>query len=168
MLDEPQASSVHTYSDVRGDEELRHELKRYLYRSRGVNCETEQIVICSGTQLALEIIIRIFAGEKIVAMEEPTYNGASSVFKSNNFKILPVPVNKDGIDLKRLASLSAPIVHIAPSHQFPTGAVMIDEDFQLSNEQLNGYLDRLGIENANQQKKTLFDYRLYIYQKIIV
>lgn len=124
MLDEPQAQSIHSYVDVRGDVQLRQELKRYLYRSRGVSCETEQIIICCGTQSALEIIIKIFAGKKIIAMEEPGYDGARAVFKSNDFKILPVPVNEKGIDLHRLSSLSVPMVYIAPSHQFPTGAVM--------------------------------------------
>lgn len=124
MLDEPYGDKVHKYQGVKGNEQLREELRRYLYRSRGVNCDAEQIIMCSGTQGALEIIIKLFPGEKTVAMEEPSYDGASAVFHSNNFKILPVPVTKTGIDLKALSNLSAPMVHIAPSHQFPTGAVM--------------------------------------------
>lgn len=124
MLDEPQAHFVHSYGEVKGDLLLRQQLKQYLYRSRGVKCETDQIIICSGTQPALEIILRIFPCEKKVAMEEPCYDGASAVFKSNEFEILAVPVDTNGIDLKKLSLLSVPIVHIAPSHQFPTGAVM--------------------------------------------
>lgn len=124
IFDGPQAQFVHGLGDVKGDLELRQQLKQYLYRSRGVKCETEQIIICSGTQLALEIIIRIFPCGKKVAMEEPCYDGASTVFQSNGFEIQTVPVDKNGIDIKRLSSISVPMVHIAPSHQFPTGAVM--------------------------------------------
>lgn len=124
MLDEPQAQTIHGHGDVKGDLQLREQLKQYLYRSRGVKCEAEQIIMCSGTQQALEIILRIYQCEKKVAMEEPCYDGASAVFQSNGFEILSVPVDKNGIDLKKLSSLSAPMVHIAPSHQFPTGAVM--------------------------------------------
>lgn len=35
-------------------------------------------------------------------MEEPCYDGARVVFQSNGFKILPVPVREDGIDLQKL------------------------------------------------------------------
>ncbi|AUM94538.1 MULTISPECIES: MocR-like pyridoxine biosynthesis transcription factor PdxR [Clostridium] len=124
VLDEPLAHSMHSYEDGKGDPQLRQQIKQYLYHSRGVQCETEQIILCSGTQSALETIIRIFSGKKTVAMEEPCYDGARAVFQSNGFKILPVPVREDGIDLEKLSSQSIPIVYLSPSHQFPTGAVM--------------------------------------------
>lgn len=124
MLDEPQAQFVHGYCDVRGDEQLRQEIRRYLYRSRGVRCETEQVILCSGTQSALEIIIRLFPDVHSVAMEEPGYNGSRAVFQSHDFQILPVPVGEKGIDLHKLSDTSAPMVYVAPSHQFPTGAIM--------------------------------------------
>ncbi|MEL5898147.1 PLP-dependent aminotransferase family protein, partial [Clostridium sporogenes] len=92
VLDEPLAHSMHSYGDGKGDPQLRQQIKQYLYHSRAVQCETEQIILCSGTQSALETIIRIFSGKKTVAMEEPCYDGARAVFQSNGFKILPVPV----------------------------------------------------------------------------
>jgi len=124
VLDEPLAHSMHNYRDGKGSPQLRQEIKQYLYLNRGVQCETEQIILCSGTQSALEIIIRTFSGEKTVVMEEPCYDGARTVFQSNGFKILPVPVHEGGIDLRKLSFLSAPMVYLSPSHQFPTGAVM--------------------------------------------
>jgi GntR family transcriptional regulator/MocR family aminotransferase len=124
-LDGSEAQEVHSYGDVKGDIELRIQLKEYLYHSRGVNCQPEQIIICSGTQSALEIMIKIFPySKKQVAMEEPCYNGASIIFRSNGFEILPIPVYEDGIGINDLSLSSARMVHIAPSHQFPMGAVM--------------------------------------------
>lgn len=79
VLDDPLAHSLHNYADGKGDPQLRQQVQQYLYHSRGVQCETEQIIICSGTQSALEIIIRIFSSEKIIAMEEPCYDGAIAV-----------------------------------------------------------------------------------------
>lgn len=125
VLDGKEAQKVHSYGDVKGDIELRIQLKEYLYHSRGVNCQPEQIVICSGTQSALEIMIKIFPyANKLVAMEEPCYNGASTIFHSNGFEILPMPVYEDGIGINELFLSSARMVHIAPSHQFPMGVVM--------------------------------------------
>ena len=122
-LDEPQAQFVHGYCNVKGDEQLRQEIRRYLYRSRGVHCEPEQVILCSGTQSALEII-RLFSDVHSVAMEEPGYNGSRAVFQSHDFQILPIPVEEKGIDLHKLSDTSAPMVYVAPSHQFPTGAIM--------------------------------------------
>ena len=124
VLEGPQAQSVHGYCDVKGDEQLRQEIRRYLYRSRGVHCGTEQVILCSGTQAALEIVIRLFPDIHSVAMEEPGYNGARAVFQSHDFRILPVPVGEKGIDIHELSGTSAPMVYVAPSHQFPTGAIM--------------------------------------------
>ncbi|MGY0374621.1 MocR-like pyridoxine biosynthesis transcription factor PdxR [Clostridium sp. JNZ J1-5] len=125
VLDGPKAQDVHGDCDVKGDMDLRIQLMKYLYHSRGVNCKPEQIVICSGTQSALQIMIKIFPyAEKKVAMEEPCYDGASIIFRSNGFEILPIPVCENGIELNKLAESSARMVHIAPSHQFPMGAVM--------------------------------------------
>ncbi|SHK37863.1 PLP-dependent aminotransferase family protein [Desulforamulus aeronauticus] len=125
VLDGPEAQEIHGDADVKGDLALRNQLMEYLYHSRGVNCQPEQIVICSGTQAALEMMIKIFPyGKKKVAMEEPCYNGASVIFRSNGFEILPIPVCEDGIELNELATSSARMVHIAPSHQFPMGSVM--------------------------------------------
>ncbi|MEA4901534.1 PLP-dependent aminotransferase family protein [Desulfitobacterium sp.] len=125
VLDGQHAQKVHREGDVQGDRDLRIQLMKYLYLSRGVNCKPEQIIICSGTQSALEILIRLFPyGEKKVALEEPCYNGVSVIFQRNEFEILSIPVHEDGIGLTELVTSPARIVYIAPSHQFPMGAVM--------------------------------------------
>lgn len=135
ILESREAQEVHSYGDVKGDIKLRIQLREYLYHSRGVNCQPEQIVICSGTQSALEIMIKVFPyAEKQVAMEEPCYNGASIIFRSNGFEIIPIPVHEDGIGIDDLSLSSARMVHIAPSHQFPMGAVIpIHKRIQLLN-----------------------------------
>ncbi|WP_283606540.1 MocR-like pyridoxine biosynthesis transcription factor PdxR [Faecalispora anaeroviscerum] len=125
VLDGLYAQEVHQEGDVQGDRDFRIQLMKYLYHSRGVNCKPEQIVLCSGTQAALEIIIKLFPyANKKVAMEEPCYNGSSVIFQRNEFEILPIPVCKDGIELTELASSPARMVYVTPSHQFPMGAVM--------------------------------------------
>ncbi|WP_085832011.1 PLP-dependent aminotransferase family protein [Clostridium merdae] len=135
LLGSTDLQKIQSYGDGKGDFSLRVQLKDYLYHSRGVNCEADQIILCSGTQSALEILIQLRPYEnKQVAMEEPCYNGASIVFRSNGYEILPVPVHHDGICLADLTSSSARMVHITPSHQFPTGVVLpIHKRIQLLN-----------------------------------
>ncbi len=94
MLDEPQAQGVHCYYDVRGDEQLRQESRRYLYRNRGVHCESEQVVLCSGTQLALEIIIRLFQVSTQLPWRNRAMTGHVPHFRAMAFKYLPYPLGK--------------------------------------------------------------------------
>lgn len=118
VLDGPLSNSWNGSSDGKGDFGLRQQIKQYLYVSRGVKCETEQVILCSGTQSALEIVVRIFSGEKTIAMEEPCYEGARAVFQCNGFQIQPVPVGEDGIDLLRLSSETVPMVYLTPPISF--------------------------------------------------
>lgn len=121
----PRLPGMHAYGDVRGDRQLREELTRYLYRSRGVVCTEEQVIVCGGLQAALSAILQMLPAEYgAVAMEEPGYARARIVFKRHGCAISPIPVNSDGIDLKALEASSARMVLVTPSHQFPTGAVM--------------------------------------------
>lgn len=117
--------ALHAYEDVRGSPALRHQITRYLYKSRGVRCTTEQVVICSGIQGGLSLLTRMMTpGYDHVAMEEPGYVGARVVFQSAGMQICPIPVLEDGMDTAALSASPARVAHIAPSHQFPTGAIM--------------------------------------------
>lgn len=119
------AEGMHTYGGPHGDLALRRELAAYLYRSRGVRCEPEQVVICSGLQPALVALLRLLRDEcDLVALEDPSYTGARAVYDCCGCPSIAIAVNRDGIDLEALAASSASLVHIAPSHQFPTGVVM--------------------------------------------
>lgn len=129
----PGCETMHSHSGPKGILSFREEIAGYLYRSRGVNCTAGQVIICSGIQPALETIIQLLPFErKMVAMEEPGYNGARITFQNNGVEVFPVSVFADGIDLHVLATSSAKVVHIAPSHQFPMGAVMpIQKRFEI-------------------------------------
>ncbi|MFT4300703.1 MAG: PLP-dependent aminotransferase family protein [Desulfovibrio sp.] len=119
------STEMHSYGDAAGYLPLRHQLASYLYRSRGVRCTAEQVVICSGLQPSIMSILRLLQGEcNIIALEDPGYHGARAVYECFNTNTIAVPVNGDGLDLAVLVNSSARVAHIAPSHQFPTGVVM--------------------------------------------
>ncbi|HJV37070.1 PLP-dependent aminotransferase family protein [Geomonas sp.] len=112
-------------ADFQGDWELRCHLQGYLERSRGVICEPEQIVICSGLQQGLDLVAHLLKeSHGSVAVEDPGYPLPRSVFHNNQFRVVPVPVRASGIDLVRLRESGASIVYVTPSHQLPLGYVM--------------------------------------------
>ena len=115
------------YGDPMGSRDLREVIASYLRTARGVRCEAEQIVIVSGSQLALEISARVLLdpGDR-VWMEEPGYGFARGIFAMNGCQMVPVPVDAEGLDVasgvKRCPEARA--VLVTPSHQYPLGVIM--------------------------------------------
>ncbi|PWW08568.1 GntR family transcriptional regulator [Paenibacillus cellulosilyticus] len=118
---------VFGYGDPQGDKGLRTEIARYLGQSRGVNCRPEQIVMTAGTQQSISLLCRLLplAGRR-VAMEEPGYHGTRTVLLDHGCKLLPIPVEPDGISIAELAAQGEGVsaVYVTPSHQFPMGGVL--------------------------------------------
>ncbi len=113
------------YCEPQGELELRFAIQGYLERARGVVCEAEQIIVTAGLQHSLDIVANILKkGHSAVAVENPGYPLSSSVFRNHSYRIDPVPVRPDGIDLEVLKAGSSTIVYVTPSHQLPLGHVM--------------------------------------------
>jgi GntR family transcriptional regulator / MocR family aminotransferase len=106
---------------------LREAVSHYLNTARGVKCSTDQVLIVSGAQEALDRTARVLLnpGEP-VWMEEPGYPGASVVFHAMGAKICPVPVDAEGMDFERGLHRwkRARLVYVTPAHQFPLGVTM--------------------------------------------
>ena len=80
---------------------LRQAVAAYLNTSRGVKCSTEQVLIISGVQEALERAAHLLLDlEDPVWMEDPGYPGAAIVFRAVGAKVRPVPVDAEGLDLE--------------------------------------------------------------------
>ena len=113
-------------SDPQGERMLRHEISRYIYTSRGVQCSPDQIVIAAGTQQLTNHLARILRrmGIDHVATEEPGYLPVQNIFQDLGFSLTHVPVAEDGIAIEKLPVNIPCAVYVCPQNQFPTGAVM--------------------------------------------
>jgi GntR family transcriptional regulator / MocR family aminotransferase len=103
---------------------LREAIVGYLGRARAVRCEPEQVVVVSGSQQALDLCARLLLdpGDE-VAVEEPGYPGARQLFLAHGATLRTLPVMDGGVSIEGL-SAPARLVHLTPSHQFPTGVSM--------------------------------------------
>jgi len=119
------AGDLNDYRDPQGDWGLRCHMQKYLERSRGVICDADQVVICSGLQHSLDIVAHLVQEPRpVVAVENPGFHLPRSVFRNHSFELSPIPVNASGIDLDCLATSRSTIAYVTPSHQFPMGGVM--------------------------------------------
>lgn len=113
------------FSSKSGNEDLRKELQAYLYSSRGVNCEKEQILITSGLQDSLALICDILPKKnQVIGFEEPGYVRARKVFEQRKFPVYPIDVFGDAYRKEQLDDFGVKTLFLTPSHQFPTGGVM--------------------------------------------
>lgn len=125
VLLSPDLSFLSSYNDRNGELELREEILKYLHDSRGVKCKPEQIILCSGTLSCIGLLSQLLMKNlKSIAMEEPCYDSVRIALMNHGFKIEPVSVNHDGIDIEALGQSGIRAVYVTPSHQFPTGVVM--------------------------------------------
>ena len=87
-----------TYATGAGDAGLRTAIAEYLHGTRGVSCTPEQVVITSGTQQSLHLVAQLLADPgDAVWLEDPGYWGARSVFRATGLKLVPVPVDGEGL-----------------------------------------------------------------------
>jgi len=112
------------YGPAAGMPALREAICTHLRRSRAVVCDPSEVIVVSGSQQALDLVARVLVepGDR-VAIEDPQYQGTREVLRAAGARLLPVPVDRDGIDPSKLPR-KAGLVFVTPSHQFPTGAIL--------------------------------------------
>ncbi|AEI63131.1 PLP-dependent aminotransferase family protein [Corallococcus macrosporus] len=112
------------YADPSGHPELRESVARHVGISRGVRAEASDVLITHGAQQALDLVGRVLLepGDR-VAVEEPGYPPARVLFQSHGARVVPVPVDAEGLDVRALPA-DTRLVYVTPSHQFPLGIVM--------------------------------------------
>jgi GntR family transcriptional regulator/MocR family aminotransferase len=110
------------YEVNKGNVILRESLCDYINNSRGVNCGLHQIIVCAGTQYAMDIITNILPKKKyVIGVEEPGYGGMRKIFANKGYTIKPLSISDSGIDLAALEKSDCNLLYLTPSHQFPTG-----------------------------------------------
>lgn len=107
-----------------GELSLRIAIGSYLHSARGVNCSPDQILIGAGSEYLLILLSQILGNNLSLAMENPTYKQAYRVLKGEGIQVIPVAMDRYGMNMERLLASGAKVAYIMPSHQYPTGIVM--------------------------------------------
>jgi GntR family transcriptional regulator/MocR family aminotransferase len=107
-----------------GDYSLKLAIADYLYRCRGVKVDPRFVVIGAGAEYLYGLIVQLLGRDKLYAVENPGYVKISSTYKLYGADCAFVNVNEQGINLSEVEKINADVLHISPSHQFPTGAVI--------------------------------------------
>ncbi len=110
-------------SPSQGVYELRKAVSDYLFQFRGMNVQADRIVIGAGTEYLYGIIIQLLGRDKKYAVEDPGYGKIARIYGANEVDCVHIPFEKDCINIQALEKSGAKVLHISPSHHFPTGGV---------------------------------------------
>ncbi len=118
--------SSYGYTGPQGLNGLRLEIAGWLYRSRGLNVQPDDVFITAGATHALHLAADLlFEGGRALLAEDPCHSGMLETFLNRGCKVLPVPVDEQGILTGLLPGDDAAFaVYVTPSHQFPLGGIL--------------------------------------------
>ena len=124
VRDNPRA--ITDYLQVEGHPELRARLAE-LGRDAGYATSADEILVTTGARQALDLIARALLGPGDVAVvESPTFAGALASLQATGARVLPLPVDADGVDIDALERIIArheiKVVALQEGCQNPTGA----------------------------------------------
>lgn len=124
VLDEDGAS-VLQYSTTEGFLPLREYIAER-YNKKGINTNSDEILITNGSQQGLDLIGKVFIndGDKLL-IEEPGYLGAIQAFSVFQPEFVTIPLLDDGADINALSCVlngnDIKLFYTVPNFQNPSG-----------------------------------------------
>ncbi len=108
----------------RDDDALVEQIHRRLLPARGIWAERDEILVTSGSQLAIFLLAALLVdGATTVGIENPGYPDARNNFALRTKHVRPLRVDSQGLVLgSRLTGCR--VVYVTPSHQSPTTVTM--------------------------------------------
>lgn len=113
--------------DVRGVLALRVAIAGYLALYRGVECSPDQVFVCAGYAAGLTLVCDALdmRGQRCW-FEDPGYVHARQLLNHQGLELVPVPVDRDGLDVAVgiRHSPQARLALVTPAHQSPLGVAL--------------------------------------------
>ena len=104
-----------------GCTQLRHAIRHYLSRNRGINVDIEQIIVGSGSEYLYGLIVELLGRHRTYAIESPSYKKIEQVYKAAEIGYKSLPLTSSGIDSKALYNTTADVLHTTPYRSYPSG-----------------------------------------------
>ena len=106
-----------------GIPELRNAIAQYLFQFRGMKVDPAQIIIGAGTEYLYGLLIQLLGNNNTFGVEDPGYRKIAQIYNSHQANCKHIPLDNYGVELDALEESGADIIHISPSHHYPTGIV---------------------------------------------
>ncbi|WP_199065582.1 PLP-dependent aminotransferase family protein [Chitinimonas sp. BJB300] len=119
-----EAATLAGYGDPQGYAPLRMAIAAYLHQACDVRGSADQVLVLTSSQQALHLLGSLLLDEgDVVWMEEPAYRGARTALAATGARLVPVPVDGEGMCPSDDLPLPR-LIYLTPSHQYPTGCAL--------------------------------------------
>ena len=103
---------------------LREAIAAHLRSFRGMSVDPDQIIVGAGTEYLYGLLIQLLGNDRVYCLEDPGYQKIAQIYASNGACCRWAPMDEAGITIAGLEAAGADVVHISPTHHFPTGITM--------------------------------------------
>jgi len=110
-----------TRPPAKGARALREAISHHLRDYRNLDVSPGQIVIGAGTDYLYGLLIQLLGFDFVYGVESPGYNISEQVYKAHHVKVVKLPLDASGL---KVPEEDVNVLHITPSHHFPTGIIM--------------------------------------------
>jgi len=116
-------------NDPRGHVRLRTAVGQMVSAVRGLSADPDSVMVVRGSQMALDLVGRsLVRPGDVVAVEALGYAPAFNVFRRAEAEVVPIAVDRHGIDVGALAALTrrkrVRLIYVTPHHQYPTTVML--------------------------------------------
>ncbi len=116
------------YGDPEGHIPLRVTIAHIL-GSQGLQVRPENVLITAGSQQAIALVGQLLLKPgDVILVESPTYSGALDLFRALGFRIVSVPIDKQGMQVEALEKLlqqhHPKLIYTIPNFHNPTGTCL--------------------------------------------
>jgi GntR family transcriptional regulator/MocR family aminotransferase len=151
-----------------GNHGLRAAITQHTGITRAIACQPSDVLITAGAQQAFDVLARALVAHTgmTVAVEDPGYPPMRVAFAAAGARLVPIPVDADGLIVERIPG-DAKVICLSPSHHFPLGmslsaerrkaliayarlhgAVIVEDDYDGEFRHANDPLGALISDNA--------------------
>lgn len=102
---------------------LRQAIADYLHAFRGMVVNPEQIIVGAGTEYLYGLLIQLLGDDKIYGIENPGYPKIAKIYDSMHVSYSAIDLDEHGVCIYSLEDHQIDIMHLSPSHHFPTGII---------------------------------------------
>ena len=102
--------------------QLRNAIARHLQQFRGMQVDPDNILIGAGTDFLYNLLVQLLGRDMRYGVEEPGYSKIQKIYEAAGAACNLLTLDKEGVDPEDLGDTQ--VLHISPSHHFPSGIVM--------------------------------------------
>ena len=100
---------------------LRNAIARHLLQFRGMQVDPDNILIGAGTDFLYNLLVQLLGRDKRYGVEEPGYGKIQKIYEAAGAACNLLTLDRQGVDPEELSDTQ--VLHISPSHHFPSGIV---------------------------------------------